>query len=259
MRITPDLDKKKFFERKVFRQTQKVFVKCREAVVNHSEHTDPERLKAFVATLLNVVPMKEHLDNVWSDVGGRFAYDTQRKLNKKKSGNPDLELKADSEQLKQWKERMKKYSAERSLAKAKAIMTTEQEAINKVIDSVIQESLDQGLGIQETRKLLTSDLSGEQMLEMENWQAQRIAMTEVGGAQNTGSFEAANENPEGTKKIWMFIPGQKSFRENHQEYEGLGAVDMDYEFAPGLQYPGDENGSAEEVINCYCSIIYETE
>jgi hypothetical protein len=70
---------------------------------------------------------------------------------------------------------------------------------------------------------------------------------------------AAQENSEGVSKVWMFIPGMKTFREKHQEFEAMGPQPMDHEYAPGLKYPGDENGSAEEVINCYCSISYEVD
>ena len=263
MRITIDSDKRKFFEKKVWRSTRKAFVKCRQALVDHSGDTDPERLKLFSSYFLDIKPMTEHINQVWGDIGGRYGYDTEKKLKSLKSKTPEMELKADAKKLTEWKEKMKKYSAERSLAKVKAIMTTEQEAINRVIDSVIQESLDQGLGIIETRRLLTHDLSGEKMLEMENWQAQRIAMTEVGSAQNTGSFEAAQENSEGVKKVWLFIPGKKTFREEHAAFgaedDSTGGRGMDEEYAPGLQYPGDPNGTAEEIINCYCTIGYEVE
>jgi hypothetical protein len=248
---------KRSLEKKWWRSTRKVLVKCRQPVVDKAQWTDPERLKEHVLTLMDVKPMTEHLIKLWSEVGGSSAFSTDKLIERQKSVIPNMELKIEPVKKLYWDEKLKKYASERSLIKAQAILTTEQEAINKVIDAVIQEGLDQGLGVADIRKLLTHDLEGEQMLEMENWQAQRIAMTEVGGANNTGSFMAASENSEGVKKIWMFVPGLKTFRENHQGFEALGPVDMDYEFAPGLKYPGDPNGTAEEVINCYCSLGYQ--
>lgn len=259
MRITPDIEKRKFFERKVARLTKRVLVRCRQSVIDLSQHTDPDRLKQHIAFLLNPEPMQKHLDEVWGMVGGRFGYDTEKLLRKRKSVIPDMETKA-ADDLKKWENKMRAYSAERSLAKAKREMTTVQKSINKVIDLVIQKSLDDGLGILDTRKLLTNDLVGDVMLEMEKWQADRIAMTEVGSAQNTGSFMAVSEDPEGVKKVWMFIPGRKTFRENHQQFEADGPQAMDHEYFPGLKYPGDpecEDGS--ETINCFCSITYSTE
>jgi len=85
-------------------------------------------------------------------------------------------------------------------------------------------------------------------------------MTEVGGASNTGSFMAAQENSEGVKKEWIHIPGLKTSRDNHAGFESMGPVEMDYEYAPGLKYPGDPDcNDPEEIINCYCSIGYVIE
>lgn len=250
MRIQPNTDYNKRMARKYWRLTRAVFVKCRQQVIDMSEHTDPDRLKARVKELLDPEPMKKHIIDLWGEVGGRVGNDMESVLTLQKSGNPGFEIKA---KRTDWDEKMKRYAAERSLKKLELIMSTEAEAINKVIDIVIQESLDGGLGIVETRKLLTSNLAGEEMLAMENWQAQRIAMTEVGSAQNTASFQAAQEYGD-AKKQWVFIPGMKTFRANHQGFESMGPVSMDYEFTSGLKHPGDPNGAAEEVINCYCGL-----
>jgi mRNA-degrading endonuclease HigB of HigAB toxin-antitoxin module len=257
MKIIPNEALKRSLIRKYFRETRKVLVKVRQEIVAQAEHSSPEQLKSMIPYLLQRQAMSDHLVKIWEDVGSGFAFDTEKKITKGKEKS-----KADDEaKLADWKRKMRAYASERSLIKAQAILTTEQEAINRVIDSVIKETLDEGLGILESRKLLLHDLQGEEMLTMEKWQAQRIAMTEVGGAQNTASFEAAQENSEGVKKFWMFIPGLKTFREEHKGYEELGAVDMDYDFDTvdgGLQYPGDPDGTAEQVINCYCSIGYDT-
>ena len=80
-----------------------------------------------------------------------------------------------------------------------------------------------------------------------------------GSKNNTASFEAAQENSEGVKKVWMFIPGLKYCSENHKKYEELGPVEMDYEYAPGLKYAGDPHcKDLKELEGCYCSIIYDT-
>jgi hypothetical protein len=251
MRIVPNKNLRKSYVKRYWRETRKTLAIIRQPVIDMAEHTDPENLKAMIPHLLQIQPMVSQLQKIWGDVGGRFAYDTDRLIN--------LAKKAAKKTLEEHSANMRTYAAERSLLKAKKILTTQQEAINKVIDDVIQEGLTEGLGVHDIRAKLKFDLEGEKMITMENWQAERIAMTEVGQANNTASFMAAREDAEGVKKIWMFIPGQKTFRENHKEFEAMGSQDMNYEFAPGLQFPGDENADAEEVINCYCSIGYETE
>lgn len=252
MRFHPNISVRRSYVKQFWKETRRTLVKCRQQVIDMIDNTDPENLKAMTESLLLAQPMVDQLNRIWSKVGGRFGYETAKKLASRKKADDDITLE-------NWERIMRIYSNERSLLKAKKILSTEAEAINKVIDAVLQEGLDQGLGIVEIRKLLKFDLSGEAMTALENWQAQRIAMTEVGRANNTGSFMAAMENPEGTKKVWMFFPGRKTFRDNHQDFEGLGPQEMNYEFAPGLAFPGDERAPASETINCYCSIGYVTD
>ena len=55
-------------------------------------------------------------------------------------------------------------------------------------------------------------------------------------------------------KIWVWAPGvQGGVREWHQDMDGE-EVPIDHYFSNGLRYPGDPSASAEEVINCSCSI-----
>lgn len=246
MKIKPNKSLLRSLKTKYWRETRKVLIKVRSQVMAQAEFSDPETLRMMTPHLLQVQPMNDHLIKIWGDVGGRFGYDTDRKINEGK--------KAAKKSLSEYEARMRAYAAQRSLLKAQAILNTEQEAINRVISDVVQESLSRGLSIPNTRNLMKESLERE-LTTIENWQAERIARTEVGGASNTASFEAAQENAEGVRKEWL-TSGLPNVRETHQYYESLGVVDMDYEYASGLQFPGDENGEADEVINCRCTIIY---
>jgi hypothetical protein len=260
MRIEPNMALKQTYIKHYWRVTRNILALCRQGVSDYAEHTDPERLKGQVERLLNVKPMETHLNILWGDVGGKFAYDTSKLIASKKNSNVTLELKVENDKLKAYQERMKAYAAERSLQKAKAIMSTESEAINKVIDDVIQRGFDEGLSIPKVRALLKDELSGDTMTTIENFEAERIARTEVNSASNTGSFEAATEgDTEGVKKAWL-SSGLPGVRPTHQEYEAMGVQELDYEYNAGLQYPGDPGCDiAEDVINCRCTIVYETE
>lgn len=83
-----------------------------------------------------------------------------------------------------------------------------------------------------------------------------------GARNNRASFEAAHENSEGVKKIWMYIPGLTSTycKENHQRFEEIGPQEMEYEYSPGLKYPGDYHcKNPNELEGCICSIGYEVD
>jgi hypothetical protein len=60
------------------------------------------------------------------------------------------------------------------------------------------------------------------------------------------------------KKAWL-TSGLPGIRQSHLDYEALGDVEMEYDFAPGLQYPGDPEGEPEEIINCRCTVIYNVD
>ena len=78
---------------------------------------------------------------------------------------------------------------------------------------------------------------------------------------NRANFEDALKNYIGYKKQWSFIPGIESFNEKHKGYEALGPVEMDYEYAPGLKYPGDLHcKDSKELEGCICGldIVSET-
>lgn len=261
MRITVNHKLRSVYERRYWRMTRKVLVECRQSVVDRAEWTDPASLKGMVKDLLNSKPMKEHIINLWGEVGGKFGYDTGLMIHVVKSGTPSMQYKEDKLTL--WKERMRRYAAERSLQKIEAIMNTEQEAINTVIDRVIDKVNAEGIGIGEARNLMKASLEDETLLEIENWQAERIARTEVISASNTASFESVKESGiEGIKKIWS-TSGLSNVRETHAQYESedeqSGGREMDEEYTQGLQFPGDANGSPEEVINCACTQIWNVD
>lgn len=277
MKITQDKILKQTLIKRYWKLTRKVLIQTRQAILDKSEYIDPERLKEMVPDLLLSRPMFNHLINLWSDIGGRFAYDTEKMFNQGKKLIIDLEQKKEpakipigipittalltsglspAEKLIYWQKRMRDYAYERSLQKTKQIMTTEQEAINSVIDKVISKVNAEGLSIPNARNLMRNELDTE-LVTIENWQAERIARTEVGGASNTGSFEAALENSEGCVKEWL-TSGLPNTRESHLYYESLGPQELDYEFAPGLQFPSDENcPDAGDVINCRCTYTME--
>lgn len=83
----------------------------------------------------------------------------------------------------------------------------------------------------------------------------RIAMTEMNGVVNGGSFEGYREAGVENKE-WMTAPGANYPR--HEEYDGLDGqiVPVDQPFVVGgalMMYPGDPDGPPEEVINCHCT------
>lgn len=81
--------------------------------------------------------------------------------------------------------------------------------------------------------------------------ATTIARTEIQGASQKGTFEGYKQGGMGIK-IWVATL-DSSTRDSHASLDGQERP-IDMPFANGLQYPGDPSGSADEVINCRCTI-----
>ena len=87
--------------------------------------------------------------------------------------------------------------------------------------------------------------------------AERIARTETHGAANAGAQEAALQAGLPLRKEWNASHDENT-RETHTEADGQ-VVGMDEMFSVGdslMMFPGDPNGSAEEVINCRCAVSH---
>jgi hypothetical protein len=256
MKIAPNNELKKRLVKKYWKLTRRVFVAVREQVIERSEHIDPERLKPMVRDMLDSKKMNELINTIWAEVGGKYGYDTENAFKRAKGGKNFIETK-DKDKLTIWQERMRKYSAERSIAKVSGILDAETDAINSVIDEVMDSAFTSGMSVQDARRLLKKELEGDKLATIENWEAERIARTEIGSASSTASYEAAMEGDlTGVMKQW-FTSGLPGVRETHQYYESLGDVEPDYEFAPGLKFPLDSDcEDAGDVINCRCDLIY---
>ena len=258
MKVKIDIRAQRALSKRYWRDTRKLLAIIREPVNRLSEFTDPDRLKDRIPYLLDPKKMEKHLITIWGEVGGRFGYEMEKAIKKAKSGDPAFELK--EERRMYWNERSMQLAAKRAGEKAVKILDSETEAINRVIDMVIDKAKVEGMGIPETRRLMRDYLMGDEMATIENYQAERIARTEVGSASNTMSFQSAQENAEGVTKGWL-VSGLKGMRTSHIAYGSMGdKLPMDFQYAPGLKFPQDPDCQiAEEVINCRCTHIFNVD
>jgi SPP1 gp7 family putative phage head morphogenesis protein len=89
--------------------------------------------------------------------------------------------------------------------------------------------------------------------------ARTIARTEVISASNAGSLAGAAQYG-AVQKVWLATADSRT-RETHLDADGQ-SVGMDELFSVGddsLRFPGDPNGSPDEIINCRCTLIYQTD
>lgn len=130
---------------------------------------------------------------------------------------------------------------------ASEIVKTTEKDLMPIFDDLVN-----GNGTVDDAKQKIKDLFGQ----YKNYRPQAIARTEANRINNYASIEAARQGGL-EKKVWVSALTSDT-REAHAAADGQ-AVGMDDSFLVGgelLQYPGDPNGSAGNVINCLCTITF---
>jgi phage portal protein BeeE len=118
------------------------------------------------------------------------------------------------------------------------------------IRDAIQEGLDGG----ESRDSIAARVRAE-FNEISTGRSKVIAQTETAAAFGFGELEGYRAG--GVRRRQWLTSLLPSVRPSHQEAEGQ-TVGIDEPFRVGdalLMYPGDEDGPAEEVINCHCTTV----
>jgi len=247
-------------ERKFYPAVLKALDENRHRIIELAKDNDPRLVRQLAEQKLNKDKLRVVVEKLWMNIGTTSAVKVEEMIRKAKGKSERIVygMKKTNGGEQRWNSRMQHYVRERTEWKVEKMVSTQLEMINGVIDDVLQVAIDKGLGVVEARKRLVEALKGDEFVMIEKWQARRIVQTEVGQAQNTGSWVAAQENAEGVRKEWL-TSGDESVRESHVLFGSLGPQEMSYHYAPNLLYPCDPNGEAEEIINCRCVITYNVD
>jgi len=138
-----------------------------------------------------------------------------------------------------------------------SIVGTTDEQLKKVVREVLTYGEAEGLGIEKIKdeliKRVGLNLRGNAFAR-----ARAIAQTEMISASNRASQEAALSTNLEMRKYWS-TSGLPGIRESHlfAEFDSQDGKKMNELFSNGLMYPGDPNGTADEVINCRCTVLHE--
>ncbi len=124
----------------------------------------------------------------------------------------------------------------------------------KDIQKVLKQAISDGWGIEKTVRELKDN-------SITKYRAQMIVRTESVAAMNYAQLKVASEKPYETTKRWIAVNDERTrFKNKPGGHNHLGVDgevhDLDQPFSNGLQFPGDPNGSANQVINCRCTMSY---
>lgn len=127
------------------------------------------------------------------------------------------------------------------------------EQINDTTLTALRSTLAEGVGQGEDMTSLVNRIS-EVFDQASGYRAEMIARTEVGGAQNFGRAVEMQEQGV-SRRQWISV--FSNTRDSHADAHGQ-IVAVDEAFNVGgedLMYPQDPDGSAENIINCQCSVV----
>jgi len=105
-------------------------------------------------------------------------------------------------------------------------------------------------------KVLGQSVVDQDLDALVGWRAERVARTETIGANNQGALFGYEMSGAVDGKEWLATQDPPRSREEHDAIDGM-VVGLDEAFDVGgesLEFPGDPNGSPENIINCRCSI-----
>lgn len=128
------------------------------------------------------------------------------------------------------------------------VIPISQTTIN-FIEQVLQKAISLGWGVDQTVKELEDS-------EITKVRARMIVRTETVRATNFAQLVAADNEDYEVQKKWIAIEDKRT-RPSHSHAGVDGElVDLYEPYSNGLMFPGDPQGSAEEVINCRCTQGY---
>lgn len=137
-----------------------------------------------------------------------------------------------------------------------------KELLQNLSKDILRRGQEQGLGIYEMERMMRRELTDE-FRRMSRYRSLRIVQTEVMSASNFATMKAGENSGLSMRKVWMTAPMGLAKNERHTLYEpDLGrqrpAKGEPFRFGQyEMQYPGDPNGGAENVINCRCALSWE--
>lgn len=158
-------------------------------------------------------------------------------------------------------EQLRSYGLVEAGSRITDITATSEKFIRGAVESAITQAAEEGLGIDQTSKLIRSFLQ-DSLGDIGRSRAKMIAQTEMITASNQASQYGINSTGLEYRKFWS-NSGLKNIRDSHifaqENYpKGIRKNEL-FDMGNGnfMRFVGDPQGAAEEVINCRCTTLHE--
>lgn len=197
---------------------------------------------------LNQKPLDDLFLDLYTDVGSTFA--------KLSYNNLKQHMALETKQAPDFVERMATF-ASTGHDRTRVIAINQGKEIQRLIGKALEEELGIVQAGERVKELVTQNIN--------TYQAERIARTEILSASNFGSVEGAKSTGLPLMKQWISVLGD-STRNGHSTAHGTvvdlydengddGVFEVGGEF---LRFAGDPNGRPDNIINCRCTQVFLT-
>jgi hypothetical protein len=195
----------------------------------------------------NDVLLERALTRLWQETAEEFRIDNVEEI-LVKSINPST-----------WSSLLGQWIATTGAEKIKTINGFTREFVLRKLRPVLNQGVQEGLGIPEIARNIIAGVK-EYQGAFAKYRATRIARTEIVGMSNRSSLMSAESAglKNRIEKFWIpFLDNET--RDSHEKMAEHDAIPLNESFDVGLRaggteklmYPGDPEGSAENVINCF--------
>ncbi|KKN15083.1 hypothetical protein LCGC14_0989580 [marine sediment metagenome] len=243
-----------------------------QPVLDEIDESTVKEIAARVPFLMTGEAIAGAMTTTIDTVAPFFASQTMRDV--KKAMPDERILKQDIPTDEEWIQRINATLGVQAGVRITSITNSSKAEAIKIIQQVLQDGANQGLGISQLAILMRDELA-KQWGVISTYRAARIARTEIVNASNLGSLAGAAESGVPLTKVWLSTRDSRTRRRVSGGRYPAGKFDHFGKFPTGpdgeiqelrdpfvktgesLQYPGDPVGSAGNVIQCRCSQFFE--
>lgn len=210
------------------------------AVSNWLDKVPPKTVAGMLDEIIKPEPINSALYSIYLAVGIKIGQMYREELQGKKVKSA-------------WADYFDNFILPAMMDRNKIKIKSITETTSDIVRELINQLNDQGEGVQVIKQALIDSYKTTAA-----YRAEAIARTEVNSAANQSAFESTKGMGIKVKKYWS-TSGLQNIRPSHIKAEedsyATDGIEEDQKFSNGLMYPGDPEGSAEEVINCRCTLI----
>lgn len=204
--------------------------------------------EAVIALNVNDEALEKSMFNLYKLIGLRYGKQVGADLNKFEREQKDIPFPLFSEKFLKF---ISNYFLKEGGKKVRSLTET---MTNKVL-KIIKDASNEGLTQAQMAKLVQETVNKPNFYR---YNAMRIARTESLFAMNSAKVTSFENNSFVVDKIWI-QGGSRHPRADHSIMDGTKVGESEYFTLPNGEralYPGDKSLSAEQVINCSCTIAY---